>query len=171
MLNRFQELSITAVVSIGLFSVCFMPISYNGVYYDQPANYISHPTISFISSAQTVFKAVLKWLTMLEDQFKMHLCSNIKFFAKRASKIIVPPQERLLFFSIGTFLTNYDVVTENFNTSQYTPLYENEQNECRKSQWRLLSQFFKSKNKEKSTYLHLDLSSIISSCNKFIFYK
>ena len=28
---------------------------------------------------------------------------------KRASKMIVPPKEMLLSFSIGTFLTNYDV--------------------------------------------------------------
>ena len=31
------------------------------------------------------------------------------FCAKRASKILVPPEEMLHLFSIGTFLTNYDV--------------------------------------------------------------
>ena len=31
------------------------------------------------------------------------------FCGKRASKMIVPPKEMLLSFSIGTFLTNYDV--------------------------------------------------------------
>ena len=32
----------------------------------------------------------------------MYLCPKIKFCAKRASKIIVPPQEMLFSFSIGT---------------------------------------------------------------------
>ena len=40
----------------------------------------------------------------------MHLCLNIKFCAKRATEIIVPPKEMLLSFSSGTFLTNYDVI-------------------------------------------------------------
>ena len=41
----------------------------------------------------------------------MYLCPNIKFCAKRASKIIVRPKEMLLLFSIRTFLTNYDVTS------------------------------------------------------------
>ena len=31
------------VVFIGFFSFCFLPISFNGVYYDPPSNYISQP--------------------------------------------------------------------------------------------------------------------------------
>ena len=39
------------------------------------------------------------------------ICPKMYFCAKREreSKIIVPPKEMLLLFSIGTFLTNYDV--------------------------------------------------------------
>ena len=51
---------------------------------------------------------------------------SAQIFAKRASKIIVRPQEILLLsFSIGTFLTNYDVIcrkVKHFVTD------ENEQN-------------------------------------------
>ena len=73
----------------------------------------THP-ISLISSTQTTI--FLKWLTGLEDQLKMYLCPKIKSCTKRASKIIVQPQEMLLLFSIGTFLTNYDVIRRNLNT-------------------------------------------------------
>ena len=38
-----------------------------------------------------------------------YLCQKMYFCAKRASKIIDPPKEILLSFSIGTFLTNYDI--------------------------------------------------------------
>ena len=41
----------------------------------------------------------------------------------------------LLSFSIETFLTNYDVMCKKL---KQTPLYENEQNEGKISQWRLL---------------------------------
>ena len=45
----------------------------------------------------------------------MYLCSKIKFWAKRARKIIVPPKEMLLSFSIGPILTNYDVTCRKLN--------------------------------------------------------
>ena len=38
-----------------------------------------------------------------------------QFLAKIASKTIVPPKEMLLLFSIGTFLTNYDVTCRKLN--------------------------------------------------------
>ena len=37
-------------------------------------------------------------------------CTKMLFCAKSASKFIVPPTELKLLFSIGTFLTNYDVI-------------------------------------------------------------
>ena len=39
----------------------------------------------------------------------------------------VLPKEMLLSFSIGTFLTNYDVTCSKLNTRYYTPLYGNNQ--------------------------------------------
>ena len=38
-----------------------------------------------------------------------YLCPKMYLCTKRASKIIVPPKEMLLSFSIGTFLTSSDV--------------------------------------------------------------
>ena len=60
------------------------------------------------------------------------------FCAKRASKIIVPPKEMLLLFSNVLFLTTMMSEIESTRSTQYTPLYENEQFESRISQWKLL---------------------------------
>ena len=40
----------------------------------------------------------------------LYLSPKMQFYAKSASKITVPPKELQLFVSIGTFLTNYDVI-------------------------------------------------------------
>ena len=82
--------------------------------------------------------------------------SLLKDVLKRVSKIIVPPKEMLLSFSIGTFLTKYDVINRKFNTFLYTSLYENEQNERGISQWRLL-------------YFYLNLKHAFFCCN-LLFY-
>ena len=47
-----------------------------------------------------------------------------------------------LSFSIGTFLTNYDVTCKKLNTCYHTPLYENDKNEREISQWRLLIRYY-----------------------------
>ena len=44
----------------------------------------------------------------------------------------------LLSFSIGTFLTNYEVTNRQLYSSQHTPLYKNEQNEREIIQWWLI---------------------------------
>ena len=76
------------VVSIDLFSFSFMPFSYNGVYFQcQEKNLI---------------------LTSPNAQ-SGNICPKMLFCVKRTSKIIIPPKEMLLSFSIGTFLTNYYV--------------------------------------------------------------
>ena len=43
MLTRVHDIKFTSVVSTDLFSFCFMPISYSGVYYNRPSKYLSHP--------------------------------------------------------------------------------------------------------------------------------
>ena len=50
-------------------------------------------------------------MNLMCSQFQRHLVflSKRSFCAKRASKLIVLPKEMLVLFSIGTFLTNYDV--------------------------------------------------------------
>ena len=67
-----------------------------------------------------------------------YLCPKSMFCAKRANKIIVPPQEMLLSFSIGTFSTNYDVTSRKPQSLQYLPVYEKNKNEREISQWRPL---------------------------------
>ena len=49
------------------------------------------------------------WLQNKDYVRGMYFCPKMYLCAKRAIKIIVPPKENLLSFSIGTFLTNYDV--------------------------------------------------------------
>ena len=71
------------VVSIDFFRFSFMPFLYSGVDFRQQK-------IPFSNDQN--------------DNFPKDV-----FWAKRASKIIVLPKEILSSFSIGTFLTNYDV--------------------------------------------------------------
>ena len=77
-----------------------MPFLYNGVYY--------RPT-------ELVAKKINKWEGDLS--FAVSKRDNFdrvnKVCGKRASKMKVPPKEMLLPFSIGTFLTNYDVTIRN----------------------------------------------------------
>ena len=49
------------------------------------------------------------WTDCVEGSTQNFFWPQSYFCAKRASKIIVPSKEMLLSFSIGTFLTNYDV--------------------------------------------------------------
>ena len=49
------------------------------------------------------------FLYILHTQLLDVFSQSYFFCTKRASKIIVPPKEMLLSFSIGTFLSNYDV--------------------------------------------------------------
>ena len=58
-----------------------------------------------------------------------HLFANsvilfLSLFKNLTIFMIVPPKEMLLLFSIGTFLTNYDVTIRNIRKVQYTPLYK-----------------------------------------------
>ena len=59
------------------------------------------------------------------------------FCAKRASKIVVPPKEMLLSFSIVWFLTITSQI-ESSKATQYTPLYEKRKFKRKSSQWWLL---------------------------------
>ena len=59
------------------------------------------------------------------------------FCAKRASKIVVPPNIMLLSFSIVGFLLTMTSQIESIRLTQYTSLYKNKLFESRSSQWRL----------------------------------
>ena len=76
------------VVSICLFSFCFMPILYCGVNYDQPSNYIYHHpspphTISLISSAQIPFSYTLTQSSFISHIHIYKLCSPLLFAIKK----------------------------------------------------------------------------------------
>ena len=124
------------VVSIDLFSVFFMPFSYNGVYY-QWSNSLPPPpppTYIILSAQTTINKGLLGCSSGLRryssSQIKRReeevLGSRQRFAFIYSSCIIVPPKEMLLSFSIGTFLANYDVTNRK---QQIDPIYSIVQNE------------------------------------------
>ena len=95
------------VVYIGLFLPFFIPFTYNGVYSQPTKNFTLSPpptTIYLSTSASIVHLSHTHLLTvLLVLLFPKVVCR------KRASEMIVPSKEMLLSFSIGTFLTNYDI--------------------------------------------------------------
>ena len=60
--------------------------------------------------AKTCSIKLLRKKNIVFSKNNVYLCPKMYLCTKRLRKIIVPPMEMLLSFSIGTFLTNYDVI-------------------------------------------------------------
>ena len=120
-----RNCKVKIVVSIVVFCLFFMPFSYNGDYYRSTYTIsYTHPPLSHpqnrgyniypSSLTHTFASGVLLFRSLFKKHSNFHVVNN--FFphknmvcGKRASKMIAPPKEMLLSFSIGTFLTNSDV--------------------------------------------------------------
>ena len=73
----------------------------------------------------------------------------------------------LLSLSIGIFWLTITSQIESSRSTQYTPLYKNEQFESRISQWRLLPQIFFRFKPETTTPKMFPLTKAFTAINKF----
>ena len=111
-------------VSNDLFCTCFA--RFGTVEYITKFNRIQH------------FQVHIMTITLCSFVFSSYLFLKMYICAKRAGKMIVPPKEMLLSFSIGTFLTYYDVTCRKLLNVLIYSTVKKEQNEKEIIQWRLL---------------------------------